>query len=299
MSESILGDAAVSESTQPPVSEQPPVNEQPPVGDPVVEDKPAAFSMYSEDGSVSQDLLNAIPEQYKSARGLFSKYKNAEELAKGLENLNHMASRKGLEKPADDAPDEVKKEYAAALRKANGAPDSVDGYKMNLPEGAPEGAEFDPDVAAITKQWAHENNLSQAALDSAVGLHQKIQEVQMKRMYESTSEAIKKEYGDKAGAILKGAVGVAQKLGLNFNNPVIGNNMDLIRALVKASDLIGETGYDPQGITPADAANAKVKVEDLAKKMVDAHSAGDMTLYGKLAEEYHEASRKAFSGKKY
>ena len=68
-----------------------------------------AFTIYEKDGTLNKAFLEAFPEESRAAFSkVASRWKDAANLAKGLENLNWAASQKGFERPPEDAPQNVK-----------------------------------------------------------------------------------------------------------------------------------------------------------------------------------------------
>jgi len=115
---------------------------EPPANTPPAEPSnatPAPFSLYGEDGL--NDGLNAIigeGDDYKGARAFFKKYAGAEDPTKesmrGLENLTYLASQKGFERPADDAPDNVKEAYVKKIKEVMRTPQTAEEYGFKRPE---------------------------------------------------------------------------------------------------------------------------------------------------------------------
>ena len=92
------------------------------------ESKP--FSFYGEDGP-NEEVVSALPKPLQS---LVSKYKTNEDLGKGIDHLNFMASSKGFEPLPPDADEGMRARHNEIMRNVNRVPDTVEGYKVERPE---------------------------------------------------------------------------------------------------------------------------------------------------------------------
>mgnify|MGYP000879352099 CR=1 FL=1 len=110
-----------------------------------------------------------------------SRYSTIEEALKaGADAQNRLNSTKSLVRPDDKAtPEEIK-----AYREANGVPESVDGYKVELPEGMVLGDQDQPAVDAFLKV-AHEHHIPPKVANAIIAQQLQIQQT----MYEAQAEA--------------------------------------------------------------------------------------------------------------
>jgi hypothetical protein len=113
----ITGDAG-----DPPAA--PPADPPAPAGD------ANTFSLYGDEGP-NEEILGQLP---KSLQPLVSKYKNAEELDKGIDHLKFMAKGKGYEPLAPDADEATIAKHNEIMRNVNNVPETPDGYKFDKPE---------------------------------------------------------------------------------------------------------------------------------------------------------------------
>lgn len=246
---------------------------------------PSSFKLYGEDGKPNADFVNAFPEQYKGARAFFGKYANAEQAAKGLEELQYFAGQKTLTRPAADAPKDVQDAFAARLRAANGAPEKPEDYGIKAPEKMPEGMTWDDATAGEFGKLAYKYAANPEFVKEAIALQtgmvakqiEAYQEQQAKALQEADS-MLTKEFGDKRNQALSRTVQYAQSIGIDINDPAVGNNAKLIIALHKASQQIDESKFIP-ATHPSDAANVQQQISELGKKAIEAQTKGDMDAY--------------------
>ena len=83
-----------------------------------------------------------------------------------------------------------------------------------------------------------------------------------------------KEFGDKRNQALSRTVQYAQSIGIDINDPAVGNNAKLIIALHKASQQIDESKFIP-ATHPSDVASIQSQMDELAKKSIEAGNKGD------------------------
>ena len=242
---------------------------------------PSSFKLYGEDGKPNADFVNTFPEQYKGARAFFGKYANAEQAAKGLEELQYFAGQKTLTRPAADAPKDVQDAFVARLRAANGAPEKPEDYGIKAPAEMPEGMTWDDATAGEFGKLAHKYAANPEFVKEALALQtgmvakqiEAYQEQQAKALQEADS-ALTKEFGDKRNQALSRTVQYAQSIGIDINDPAVGNNAKLIIALHKASQQIDESKFIP-ATNPSDVASVQQQMDALAKKSIEAGNKGD------------------------
>ena len=246
---------------------------------------PSSFKLYGEDGKPNADFVNTFPEQYKGARAFFGKYANAEQAAKGLEELQYFAGQKTLTRPAADAPKDVQDAFVARLRAANGAPEKPEDYGIKAPAEMPEGMTWDDATAGEFGKLAHKYAANPEFVKEALALQTGMVAKQMEAYQEQQAKALQeadstltKEFGDKRNQALSRTVQYAQSIGIDINDPAVGNNAKLIIALHKASQQIDESKFIP-ATHPSDAANVQQQISELGKKAIEAQTKGDMDAY--------------------
>lgn len=149
-----------------PVSDPPPSPSIIPAGDPPSGDPPtpASFSFYAEDGNIHAGIAEHLGDDQKSVRAMFDKYKGADnptaEFLKGVGNLQYHMGQKGFERPADDAPEDVKADFQSRIRALNKTPDSAEGYGFKRPEGLDESIPFDDAEAKAYSEILYKHGAS-------------------------------------------------------------------------------------------------------------------------------------------
>jgi len=110
-----------------------------------------------------------------------SRYSTIEEALKaGADAQNRLNATKSLVRPDDKStPEEIK-----AYRDANGVPETIDGYKVELPEGTVLGEQDRPAVDAFLKV-AHEHHIPPKVANAIIAQQLQIQQA----MYEEQAKA--------------------------------------------------------------------------------------------------------------
>ena len=108
------------------------------------------------DSVFQKGALDQFPEDLKGLRNWIESQKSGVGLEKGLRHLQKLASSKGFERPADDAPDDAKEAFTAKLRELNGVPESPDKYEFKMPEGY----EMPDEVKGKIAEFAHTNGIN-------------------------------------------------------------------------------------------------------------------------------------------
>lgn len=208
----------------------------------------AAFDFRShldETGNFKQGWEAALPADLKDSAPALTKYPNPEQMMRGLVNAQKLVGQKStLTPPAPDAPADVVAKYNASMQSALGIPPKVEDYKLTLPT-LPEGLKADDAQVKEFTALAHSLNIPPAAAQKLMefdakrmaGLNQAGQ-AQLESFVKSQGEILKTEWGDKMGENIALAKHAAGLLGLDINDPQLGNNAAFIKAMHVASGLI-------------------------------------------------------------
>lgn len=146
-----------------------------------------------------------------------SRYSTLDEaLRAGVEAQNKIGSLKPVQAlTKDSTPEEI-----AAYRKANGIPETFDGYEINLPDGIVLGDNDKPIADAFLK-IAHEHNLPPNAVNAIISSHLQLQEqaVQSQQEFDLNSQ-------NEAQRQLKSSEvwGNEAKVNINLINDMFSNN---------------------------------------------------------------------------
>jgi len=101
------------------------------------------------------------------AKKILSRYKTPVEQMMGHVEAEKLRGR-SIALPKDDAADEEKAEQMGKIYSKLGRPDSADDYKLEKPEGLPDGLGWSDEQAAEFKTIAHSVGLNQAQLEALV-----------------------------------------------------------------------------------------------------------------------------------
>ncbi len=130
---------------------------------------PFFVGLWDNSGTINKDRFDALPEHLKGHKETFSKYKTADDFFNGMGNLAQLAGKKGLEPLPEDAPDSVKEERAALMRKLNNVPETADDYGITKPDDLPDeqwNGEYVKDVLSVL----HKHSASPALVKELVAI---------------------------------------------------------------------------------------------------------------------------------
>ena len=172
---------------------------------------------------------------------------------------------KRLEIPGPDAPPEQLAEWREKL----GVPKTADDYGSLRPESIPETA-WDPTVEKQIQSLAHKHNIPPAALKELVGVHAEMVQkgeaqlaTEMQTWTEGQSKELKQAWGAKFDEHLNQASNFAKMIGVDLDDPTIGNNAKIIQALQRGAALLGGdklvTGTSPTGSASIEARIASIQ----------------------------------------
>lgn len=196
-------------------------------------------------GSFKQGWQDTLPDGLKEFSGILGKYPNPVELARALGHSQKLISQKQQagKPPGPDA----KPEEVAAWRKTLGVPDKPEDYGIKAPEKLPDGVKWDDAEAANFSKFAHEIGLTpqqaQKLIEYDVGIKANMYQAgsgKLAEYVEAQKKELAAEWGDKFQDNAARALNAAQILGLDANDPEIGNSAKMIKALYTASQLISE-----------------------------------------------------------
>ena len=222
--------------------------QQPPAGTPPA---PAPFSFtkfIKPDGSFDFADIGTLPDgdEKAFASHTLAKYKNVDEAMKAFRHVNGLVGAKGLlPLPATATPQE-REAFNKRLGEVLGIPKDAAGYAIKKPDDMPAEAWSDEHATAVA-EIARKNNIPPAAMQELVAAQtafvQKSFASQMQVQEQATKEAfssLQQEWGDRYNSNLVLAARSAKTLGLDVNDPTIGNNPGMIRAMHKFASLVSE-----------------------------------------------------------
>lgn len=222
--------------------------QQPPAGTPPA---PAPFSFtkfIKPDGSFDFADIGTLPDSDEKAFAshTLAKYKNVDEAMKAFRHVNGLVGAKGLlPLPATATPQE-REAFNKRLGEVLGIPKDAAGYGIKKPDDIPAEAWSDEHATAVA-EIARKNNIPPAAMQELVAAQnefvKKSMAAQQQAQEQATQQAfgeLQQEWGDRYNANLVLAARSAKTLGLNVDDPTIGNNPAMIRAMHKFASLVSE-----------------------------------------------------------
>lgn len=225
-----------------------PQGQQPPAGTPPA---PAPFTFtkfIKPDGSFDFADIGTLPDgdEKAFASHTLSKYKNVDEAMKAFRHTTGLVGAKGLlPLPATATPQE-RESFNKRLGEVLGIPKDAAGYAIKKPDDMPAEAWSDEHATAVA-EIARKNNIPPAAMQELVAAQnefvKKSVAAQQQAQEQATQQAfgeLQQEWGDRYNANLVLAARSAKTLGLNVDDPTIGNNPAMIRAMHKFASLVSE-----------------------------------------------------------
>lgn len=205
----ITGDAGtLPESSQDNGGQQ----QQPPASPP----ESKLFSFYGEEGP-NAEIVSALPKPLQS---LVNKYKNDNDLGKGIDHLNFMASSKGFEPLPPDADENMKARHNEIMRNVNRVPETVEGYKVERPESYTED-EWNQSGMGKYLETLHKHNASPELVNELIGVAgesmgaaKKAMETQAEEFRRAQIDAAQEKYGNQTEKMFQSANQVANTFGL-------------------------------------------------------------------------------------
>jgi hypothetical protein len=239
-------------------------------GTPPAEGTPSSngtLGFYGEQG-LDRTRLDSLPEEAKGFRSLLEKYPSESELYKGIQNLQYSAAQKRLERPPEDAPDDVKAQHQQMVRDYNRVPASPEEYGIKRPDDVPEeywSNERASSIASILHQHNAPPELVQALVaaeaESLKGMVAGQEEARMAQKSEALS-ALRQEFGVAADSMLLDAKRGAMTLGINVPDDILDTSIDgktFIAAMSRMTKLISEDRL----VTPTGGAGAVESTGDI------------------------------------
>jgi len=207
---------------------------------------PFFVNLWDKTGKIDKKAFDRLPDGLKAHKELFSKYDTAESFFHGVANLGQLAGKKGLQPLPDGAPEEVVKERHALMRQLNGTPEKVEGYGVVKPANVPDeqwNGEYVTGVLGIL----HKHNASPALVKEltsfdvdAAGKIRSTQDGAYQTYLATEATALKTAFGENYDAKLNQAQRAARTLGLDLDDPQLGNNSKVIIALAKVAEMVSE-----------------------------------------------------------
>lgn len=211
-----------------------------------VADKPWYSSWIAPDGKLNKTALDALPDRVKPYKASLEKFNNLEDVLFTFGHSESLNGRKGLLPLPAHATDNDRAEFRKRLGEVLGVPEKPEGYGLKKPDGIPDERWNQAYVDGVTK-IAHKHAISPQAMAELMEFDQ----AQAGEIY-AQSEArqaetqktlvanLQKEWGVNYDRNLSMAFRMAQTLGMDTDDPMLGNHEGIIKALSKAAGLVSE-----------------------------------------------------------
>jgi hypothetical protein len=200
--------------------------------------------LLGEDGKFVTDWSSKLPEGFKEHAKTLAKFKDPNALITSYVSLEKEFSKKNI--PIKMPGEEATEQDWVTYKQSIGAPDKKEAYGIVKPEAMPE-AQWNTALADKASDVALKYGIPVKAMHELIDVYngnmgdlrlqgEKIQQKQ----YEETINSVKKEWGTEYNSNLQRANRAAKAIGLDTNDPVIGNNLHIIKALLNVDGLIAE-----------------------------------------------------------
>lgn len=198
------------------------------------------------DGKIDPKAYDRLPAELAPYKDTLARFKTAPELIAGMVHSISLNGKKGLMPLPENASEQERAEWSGRLRGLLGVPDKPEGYGVKKPEALPAELWNEPYVNTMTG-ILHKHNASPALVrelleaDAKQGISSSgdFQARQAKEI-EGERAKIQKAWGSEAPQKLTGAMKMAKVMGLDINDPRIGNNAAVIIGLANAAGMFSE-----------------------------------------------------------
>lgn len=218
------------------------------------------------EGKFSTGISGRLSDDLKPYAGSIQKFEGVP-IGDVLKSYGELEKKLGQRVQPPGA--EAKPEEIAAWRKTVGAPEKVDGYDIKRPDDMPEQLWNEPLVNSF-KELALKHHLPPAAAADMVNWwngQQKAALESYQRDAEAQAQAVtsdlKKEWGESYDANLNGARRVAALAKLDIQDPEIGDNPAVIRALHSMAALVSEDRQVQGGSGNGPSLTARQQADDI------------------------------------
>jgi hypothetical protein len=211
-----------------------------------------------------------LPGELKEYSKTLSKFKSPGQLMSSYASLEREFSKRtneGVSMPGEDATDEDWQSYAKKI----GAP-TRDDYKISKPSDVPDEL-FNKELVDRTLDIAAKYGLPGKAVEDLVAAYSENltgmlqEEIQAEQQaVEQVMSTLKSEFGNTLPSQIQKAQRAAIAVGLDVNDPSIGNNVSIIKALIRVDEIIAEDTLQIPGMaggnTYEEQYNKVLKSED-------------------------------------
>jgi hypothetical protein len=197
------------------------------------------------DGKFVDGWTSRLPDGLSDYSKTLAKFKSPTELMTSYAQLEKEYSKKSSQ--SFKVPDEnATEEDWAKYKETIGFNPKPEDYGLSRPENVSEEL-WNAEAASAAANVAAKYGIPKAALGELVEVYnssinsvvQNAEKMEKER-FETTMNSLKKEWGGNTTNNLQKAVRAATAVGLNPEDPAIGNNIEIIKALIKIDEMFGE-----------------------------------------------------------
>jgi hypothetical protein len=227
-----------------------------------------------DDGSFDHSAIEKLPDgELKGfAKDVLSRFKNDREMLESFRHSHSLNGRKGLMPLPAGASKEDREAYRARLAELQNVPKDPDGYKIAKPEGVPDEM-WDKGHVSTMAKILHEGLVDPETVKKIVAAEVEYERgiIAQTRLAEQQAQAeaingLKKEWGSNYDRNVVLAARAARTLGLDPKNPVIGNSPEVMRAMVKMSQLVSEHVLVDADSTSDSPVGLQAQMQDFMEK---------------------------------
>jgi hypothetical protein len=238
--------------------------------------------------SGSKPWFDNLPDDVKADPNV-SKYKTAEEFARGHQSVVKLVGQKGVIIPKDDAPQAEKDAFLNTL----GRPEKPEGYKFAPVEGLHPSIKVTPESEAWYRGLAHKAGLTQAQADMVNSEYMKAtnaaimqrEEAETKEM-QSAETALRQKWGAEYDQNVTMAKRFIAKFGpKGAVDHFDGRNALVIETLANAAKLMSEDNIAKFGASDlsANAGQVKSQIKEITERILKTDTSAPE--YNQLVEQ--------------
>lgn len=207
----------------------------------------------ADNGNFADGWLDRLPPELKDGHQTLSKYRDLPSLAKSHVELQKLLGTKSsaINVPTDkSSPEEI-----AAFRKAIGAPEKPEDYKLK-PEKLPDGIEWNEELGKGFASIAQKHNLPASAMRELTDFYLASEQARGQEMQKMLGDELKRgqeelrtAWGGNYDKNLALAVRGAKSVGLNPESPGL-RDPEVVKALVRMAGMMSEDKLVTGGFSP-------------------------------------------------
>lgn len=198
------------------------------------------------DGKIDKAAYDRLPEHLKQYKDVFSRYETDEQLLQAFGNTYSLNGKKGLLPLPENASEADKAAFQTRLREVLKVPADVKGYGIVKPADVPDeqwNAPYVDGALAVLHKYNAPPEMVKELLkfdqENAKGIYSKASQAQAQALKDAQAK-IGQEFGTETPQKMALARRMAATVGMDVNDPVLGNHPGMIIALARMAAMVGE-----------------------------------------------------------